>query len=407
MRQAQPFAVLFCDLDHFKEVNDSLGHQVGDELLRTLAERMCAALRAQDTVSRWGGDEFLLLLPGADGNAARHLAQKIQQRISEPLELPGMSAYRPQCSFGVAVFPDDGATADMLIRSADTAMYAAKAAGRARVSVYSQDMGKAMSRSFDLSNALKHAVQASEFVLHIQPKFLLETGEMCGGEALIRWERPGVGLVNPGDFLPVAERTGLLLSIDRWVITKSVQLLAEWAAEGRWPEDWSLAVNQTSADIQQPGYADDIEALFQAVKVRPAHFEIEINEGSLVQPSLQVMETLNALRRLGLTLSIDDFGTGYSSLAYLKELPIDVIKIDQTFVRNMLTSKTDRTLVEAMVTLGHKMGYKAVAEGIETDAQLDMLKRLGCKYGQGYLIGRPMPVQQFERLLRLPGLSQV
>ncbi len=401
-RQVQPFAVLFCDLDHFKEVNDSLGHHVGDQLLSTLAERMAGTVRSQDTVARLGGDEFVLLLPGADRQAAAQLAKKLQDRIAEPIELPGIPAYRAETSFGVAVFPDDGCSADLLIRNADTAMYAAKTSGRGRVETYSETMGQATARSFDMTNALKRAIGNRELSLFIQPKFRLSDRVMQGGEALIRWQRPGVGTLSPAEFLPVAERAGLMVAIDRWVLGDSVRLLHNWRAKGLWPTGWRLAVNQTSTDMAQPGYAEHLLDLCQAVGVPPACLEIEINEGILVQPSPTMLSTLRALCDMGVTLSIDDFGTGYSSLAYLKQLPIHAIKIDQAFVRDMLVDDNDRTLVEAVVTLGQKMGHELVAEGIETEGQFQLLHNLGCQYGQGYLMCRPMPEDAFQRLLDGP-----
>jgi diguanylate cyclase (GGDEF)-like protein/PAS domain S-box-containing protein len=395
-RQGEPFSLLFSDIDHFKSVNDSMGHGVGDALLLGVAQRLRANVREQDTVARLGGDEFVVLLPQTNRDAALTLANKLLHAVQLPLHLGTVEGYQPHLSTGLAVFPDDGDTVELLLRNADTAMYAAKTSGRGRVLAYQPRMSEENNRLFDTHNGLSNALLQGELRLFLQPKFRLHDMALTGAEALVRWERPGVGLTLPADFIDVAEKTGLLVAIDQWMLHQVAQVLARWTQDGRWPAGCHIAINQAASDLEKPQWLPYVSAQLQALGIAPALLQIELTESDLLQPSPDMLARLNGLRALGMGLAIDDFGTGYSSLSYLKSLPISVIKIDQSFVRDMLTDANDRTLVEAMVSLAHKLGHSVVAEGVETRQQADMLATLGCEAAQGYLVSPPVSVAEFE-----------
>lgn len=403
-RQEEPFCVLFSDLDHFKDVNDSMGHNVGDELLVAIAQRLKTHVREQDTVARLGGDEFVVLLPQTDRGAGLALAEKLLEVSQQPLHIGNVPTYRPQMSVGVAMFPDDGDSVALLLRNADTAMYAAKTSGRARAMAYQPRMSDENTRLFDTHNGLTNALRNGELRLFLQPKFRLKDMALTGAEALVRWQRPGMGLTLPGDFIDVAEKTGLLAGIDQWMLHQVAQALARWTQQGLWPATCHIAVNQSASDLENPDWLPFVTGQLEALGVAPALLQIELTESDLLQPSADMLHRLNGLRALGMGLAIDDFGTGYSSLSYLKSLPISVIKIDHSFVRDLLTDGNDRTLVEAMVSLAHKLGHTVVAEGVETQRQVDLLKELRCEAAQGYLVSRPVSVAEFEARF-LPQMS--
>ncbi|MBY0463691.1 MAG: EAL domain-containing protein, partial [Burkholderiales bacterium] len=403
-RHNEPFCVLFSDLDHFKDVNDAMGHHVGDELLVRIAQRLRANVREQDTVARLGGDEFVVLLPQTDRDAALALGNKLLAVLEQPMDVGNVTAYHPHVSTGVALFPDDGDTVVLLLRNADTAMYAAKTSGRGRVLPYQSRMSDENNRVFDTHNGLSNALLNGEFRLFLQPKFRLSDMTLTGAEAMVRWERPGVGLTLPGDFIDVANKTGLLLAIDQWMLQQVMHALSRWTQRGLWPAGCHIAVNHVAADLADAHWLPHAAELLQAMGLAPSLLQIELTESDLLEPSADMLKKLQAMRDLGMGLAIDDFGTGYSSLSYLKSLPISVIKIDQSFVRDMLTDANDRTLVEAMVSLAHKLGHTVVAEGVETRAQADALAALGCEYGQGYLVSPPVALAEFEARF-LPQLS--
>ena len=399
-RQNQVFAVLFADLDHFKEVNDSLGHLVGDDLLCTIGQRLRQSVRAQDTVARMGGDEFVVLLPMTVRDDALRLAHKLQEVLRMPVNLTGMHNYRPRVSVGVAVYPDDGHSSDDLLRNADTAMYVAKTSGRDRAEVYSRAMSEEGARVFAIQTDLANALQHQELRLYLQPKFRLPDMAVVGAEALVRWERTNHGLISPAEFIPIADKVGLLPMIDRWMLTQVVTQIGRWRSRRCWPAHWTVAVNQTASDLQQSHWLSDLQQALIDTDVPASHVQIELTESALLQPTPNMLDKLQALRNLGVGLAIDDFGTGYSSLSYLKSLPVTVIKIDQSFVRDLTPGDrqgdNDRVLIEAMVALAHKLGHTVVAEGVENDAQRSLLNHLGCDLGQGYLLSPPIPVTEFE-----------
>jgi diguanylate cyclase (GGDEF)-like protein/PAS domain S-box-containing protein len=400
-RQNSSFAVLFIDLDHFKQVNDALGHHAGDQLLQAIAQRLQQAVRAQDTVARLGGDEFVLLLPSTGRADALALAAKIHDHLTEPLDLSGRDRFVPEASIGLAMYPEDGETADQLVSNADTAMYAAKMAGRCRTVSYTATMSQDNARAFAVQLELQTALKERQLRLHIQPKFELDSLKVVGAEALVRWAKPGHGLVLPDDFLAVAERSGLMRELDAWVLEQAVELVGMWTSSGLWPVGWSLSVNQSATAVSHRSYATLLGQALGTHQVPPAALEIEIREGALVKPEPELLLQLTDLQALGVSLCIDDFGTGYSSLSYLQSLPVSTIKIDRTFVQDMLVEESNRVLIDAMIELGHKLGHTMVAEGVETPEQQKALLKLGCENAQGHLLGPAVDPQEFEdRYLR-------
>jgi diguanylate cyclase (GGDEF)-like protein len=394
-RQQKQFSLLFVDLDRFKEVNDTLGHQVGDELLREIGQRLQLGVRAEDTVARIGGDEFVVLLPNADQKGAQHLAGLLLLRLNEPVMLHPNTPYRPMASVGLATYPRDGQTADELLRSADLAMYDAKLGGRNRTATYDLTMSQVNAQSFEIQTDLAQAVALNQLRVFFQPKCLLADGTLTGAEVLVRWERPGHGLVRPGEFISIAEKTGLLIEIDRWVMRSSLQQLGQWIKSGQWQAGWRLAVNQNVVDLQQATMVEDLRRLLQVHQVAADALELEITEDALMEPTPVQLSHLQELRQMGITLAIDDFGTGYSSLAYLRQLPVSVIKIDQQFVASMLTQNSDAVLVRTIIEMAHNLGHTVVAEGIESIDQQAELMRMGAEYGQGYLFGYPVNADEF------------
>jgi diguanylate cyclase (GGDEF)-like protein/PAS domain S-box-containing protein len=394
-RQQRSFSLLFIDLDRFKEVNDTLGHLVGDGLLREIGRRLQLGVRAEDTVARIGGDEFVVLLPNADQKGAHNLAGLLLQRLNEPFMLQQATPYRPMASVGLATYPHDGQTPDELLRSADLAMYDAKLGGRNRTATYVVAMSQANDQSFEIQTDLAQAVALNQLRVYFQPKCRMADGALMGAEVLVRWERPGHGLVRPGEFIGIAERAGLLVELDRWVMRASLQQLGPWIKSGQWQTGWRLAVNQNVVDLQQPTMVEDLRRLLQLHQVAAGALELEITEDALMEPTPVQLSHLQELRQMGITLAIDDFGTRYSSLAYLRQLPVSVIKIDQQFVASMLTQNSDTVLVRTIIEMAHNLGHTVVAEGIESVEQQAELMRMGAEYGQGYLFGYPVNADEF------------
>lgn len=395
-RQKSVFSLLFIDLDYFKEVNDTLGHQVGDMLLRTVAERLQGGVRNEDTVARLGGDEFVVLLPGTDGEGARSLAHSLLNRLREPVMLAGAGSYRPMASMGSAVYPQDGGNPDALLRSADMAMYRAKLSGRNRMLSYTADMGASTDLAFTIQTELARGLVEQQFRVYFQPKCCMLTGQLVGAEALVRWERPGHGLTLPGLFLGLAEKSGLLPELDHWVMQDALRQLGEWRQAGLWATPMRLAINQNVADLQKPDLLAQISGLLQKNALQADMLELEITEDALLEHTPEQLARLQALRNMGVTVAIDDFGTGYSSLSYLRLLPVSVIKIDRSFVASMQTDDNDAVLVRTIIDMAHDLRLSLVAEGIETSLQRERLASLGAEVGQGYLFGYPVSAEEFE-----------
>ena len=397
LRHSNSFGLLFVDLDRFKEVNDSLGHQAGDKLLREVATRLQSAVRLEDTVARIGGDEFVVLLPNIEGVGARAVADKLLACLREPVWLDAAIHYTPMASVGVAIYPQDGDTPDLLLRSADMAMYSAKTDGRNRVAEYVGTMGHASEKAFAIQTDLAEAIAQQQLKVFFQPMCRLGDGVLMGADALVRWERPGVGLVLPGEFLEVAEKFGLLLQLDRWVLNEAVRQLGQWRTAGLWQAPWRLAVNRHAVDLQQVDMIDELKRMLQTHGVSAESLEFEVTEDALLKHTQEQIARLAQLRVLGASVSIDDFGTGYSSLAYLRRLPVSVIKIDKSFISDMLTDENDAVLVRAIVDLAHNLGHTLVAEGIETPDQFAHLARLGVELGQGYFFDCALSAEAFEQ----------
>lgn len=396
-RHGRLVAVLFIDLDHFQTINESLGYAVGDQLLTEVAHRLRHRVRAEDTLGRLGGDEFLLILesiPRVD--TAVEAAQAILNELALPFGVPGQAEIYVTASIGISLFPDNSPTADALLREADTALHQAKALGRQRFCFYSSSMNADALARLALDAALRRALERQEMVLHYQPKVALREGRICGAEALIRWQRDG-RLESPAVFIPLAEASGLIESIGAWVIDEACRQLRVWLDAG-W-QDGKVAVNVSARQFRSSSLVSVVTQALSLHGVPPPCLELELTESMLMDDPVRTIETLEALKRLGVQLSLDDFGTGYSSFAYLSRFPLDALKIDQSFVRNLPTQREAGVIAMSIIDLAHRLGLRVIAEGIETAEQLTYLRDQGCDEMQGYLFSRPRPVHEFEALL--------
>jgi diguanylate cyclase (GGDEF)-like protein/PAS domain S-box-containing protein len=394
-RHHKTFALLFVDVDRFKEVNDTLGHQVGDDLLKQIAQRLQQGVRTEDSVARIGGDEFVVLLPDTEEAGAQTVATNLLVRLREPVLLESSHSYRPMGSMGLAMYPQDGDSPDQLLRCADLAMYQAKQDGRNRVTSYTSAMSQTSDHAFAMQIELTQAIEQQQLCVYFQPKCRLDTGELMGAEVLVRWQRPGHGLVFPGEFIGLAEKYGLLVELDQWVMQEAVRQLGVWKAAGLWRTSWRLAVNQSVADLQRADLLTYLPQLLQAHQVGVGAIELEMTEDALLQQTTEQLARLTELRRMGFSLAIDDFGTGYSSLAYLRQLPVSVIKIDQSFIKSMVSNDNDTVLVRTIVDMARDLGLALVAEGVENEDQRVQLAKLGVELGQGYLFGRAVNSDEF------------
>jgi len=395
-------AVLFLDLDRFKNVNDSLGHAVGNLLLQAVARRLRSATRAEDTVARLGGDEFVVFLPQLnDPDEATAVAAKILERFSEPFTLNGHRLFASP-SIGIAVFPGDGEDAASLLENADVAMYRAKQRGRKTFCVYDRTMNDHAHERLKLENQLHTAVERGEMRLHYQPKIYLPTGRVMGMEALLRWQHPELGLLQPSSFISLAEESGLIVPVGEWALGEACRQNQAWIDAGF--EPLVVAVNLSLRQFQQQQIGDTVARILRSTRMDPALLELEVTESLVMQDPEDVCRTILELKALGVQCSIDDFGTGYSGLSHLTGLPIDKLKIDRSFVA---TIGDDRTapIVVAVVALAHGLGLQVVAEGVETTQQLERLHELGCDEMQGYLFSPPLPPDRFEQLLMLESIS--
>jgi diguanylate cyclase (GGDEF)-like protein/PAS domain S-box-containing protein len=396
-RTQRPAALMFLDLDHFKAVNDSLGHRVGDAVLVELAQRLTRAVRAQDTVSRLGGDEFVLLLPDTDAAGAAALASKVLAVAQEPFHIDGRELTITP-SVGIALAPRDGLDLEALSRAADAAMYRAKAEGRNAWRFYTDELQAQSDRALLLSNALRRAIERQQLSLVYQPQLELESGRIVGAEALLRWSHPELGNVPPVEFIPVAESSGLILPIGQWVLSEAARQLAAWDRDGLPP--LKVAVNVSSVQLRQPDLPALVKRTVEAAGIDMHRLELELTEGAAMQDPQGAIAVMNALYENGTELSIDDFGTGYSSLAYLKNFPVGKLKIDRSFVRDIESDAGDRAIVEAIIRMATSLGMLTVAEGVETEAQLAFLRERGCCGMQGWLLSKPLTAADFARFVR-------
>ena len=390
-------AVMFLDLDQFKLVNDSLGHTVGDVLLQEVATRLVLAIRADDTVARMGGDEFTVLLTDVkDPGASAVVAQKLLDAISQPMVIEGHELYITT-SIGIARSPEDGSDAEMLLKRADGAMYRAKEAGRNNFQFAATASQETVSERLAIERSLHHAFEREEFVVHYQPMTNLLTGRVVGAEALIRWNHPERGLMSPDDFIPIAEESGLILPIGEWVLRTAVKQMKSWH-----PEHGPLrvAVNLSARQFQQRDLTAMIERILTENDYPPELLDIEITESTAMQNADVSLAVMKRLRHMGVRISIDDFGTGYSSLSYLKRFPIDTVKIDQNFVRDLSDASNDGAIITAVISMARALNLRVVAEGVETEAQLAFLRRENCEVVQGFLHSRPVSAAEFETSLR-------
>ena len=404
-RGRQKLAVLFMDLDGFKTINDTLGHAVGDGLLRGIARRLGSCLRETDTAARLGGDEFAVLLTNLSNELdAATVARKLVHVLSQPIQFRRQST-SIRASVGIATFPRDASDPEELLKKSDTAMYHAKEQGGNRFEFYTQDMNAVIQRRVALEDRLRNALEEKQFLVHYQPQFDLTRGRIIGAEALLRWQHPELGLVSPSHFLPIAEETGLIVSIGDWILRGACEQNARWNRSGH--RGLRVSVNVSSQQFLEVGFADVVRRALEESGLAPVSLELEITESSLLRDVEITVNTLRNLKDLGVRLAIDDFGTGYSALAYLKRLPIDVLKIDQSFVRALTTDPADATITEAIVQLATGLNLATIAEGVETLEQLLLLGSYGCSRMQGFLFGKPVPAEVFERWLHDPPFQWV
>jgi len=397
-RMGLPLALLFLDLDHFKDVNDTLGHGKGDLLLKEMAQRLLACVRNTDTVARLGGDEFTIILAELhEQDSIERLAQDILCQLTKPFELAGDCVY-VSVSIGITLFPEDADAIDVLIKNADQAMYAAKNQGRNRRHYFTASMQEAALTKMRLINDLRNALTECQFRLAYQPIVELTTGAIRKAEALIRWLHPTRGLISPAEFIPVAEATGMIIDIGEWVFREAAQQAAQWRSAHH--DDFQISINKSPVQFQKEGNGHLVWFDYLRELGLPGQsIVVEITEGLLMDAGVLIADQLLSFRDAGIQVSLDDFGTGYSSLSYLKKFDIDYLKIDQSFTRNLSPNATDLTLCEAIIVMAHKLGIKVIAEGIETQEQCDLLIAAGCDYGQGYLFSKPVSADEFKKLL--------
>jgi diguanylate cyclase (GGDEF)-like protein len=400
-RTGRPLALLFLDLDGFKYINDSLGHEIGDRLLRSVAARLqSSVVRSGDTVARLGGDEFVVMLVDLQrAEDAAAVAQQVVQTLSRPLRADGRTLH-VTASVGVATFPADGDSAELLLKHADAAMYRAKAHGRNGVQCYTRDMGLQAHQRVELQSALRLAVEQGQFELHYQPQCEPHSGRIVAVEALIRWPHPVLGLVSPDRFIPLAEETGLIAPIGRWVLRTACRQLQAWHAAGH--TRLVMAVNLSARQFLTQDIPELVREALEEHALPARALELELTETALMHNADAVRATLQALKDLGVVLSLDDFGTGYSSLNHLRRFPIDAIKIDKSFTAEMATSDDTTAIVRAIVAMARSLGVQTVAEGVENEAQMRFLAALQCDRVQGYHLGRPQPAAELTPHLGPP-----
>ncbi|MDA8412796.1 MAG: EAL domain-containing protein [Desulfobacteraceae bacterium] len=398
VRYGGNLALLYLDLDGFKDINDTLGHAQGDLFLTMVSQRFLGCLRRSDTLARLGGDEFIVLISytGEERNAA-HLAQHLLEEIAPSFEISGREVYTT-ASIGISIYPDDGRDADTLLRCADMAMYAAKGAGRNGYYFYSQEMNRKAHERMELETSLRHALEREEFFLEFQPIINASRNCLVGAEALVRWQDPDLGTVMPDTFIHVAENSGLVIPLGEWVLRKACEKITQWREAGLPPV--TISINVSGRQFEQRSFTDAVHDILEETGADARYIQLELTETSLMRNADTTVCALHKLKELDLRIVVDDFGTGYSSLGYLKNFPIDRIKIDRSFVMDIDQSQDDRSIVEAIIAMANKLNLQVVAEGVETTVQRDFLLNLGCQEMQGFLFHRPLSEDKFIALLR-------
>jgi diguanylate cyclase (GGDEF)-like protein len=396
-RSGENLALMFLDLDHFKNVNDTLGHSVGDRLLVDVAQRLGSTLRAGDTLSRMGGDEFILLLPTVTEESTSQIAMKLLKVMSEPFRIGGYELVNT-LSIGIAVYPYDGLDFETLSKNADTAMYRVKQASHNNFAFFTQEMQRHSARNLQLSNAMHFALVRGEFSLHYQPQLSLQDNRVVGAEALLRWRHPELGNLSPAEFIPIAEDSGQILAIGEWVLRTAVTQLKRWMDAGMKP--MVMAVNLSAVQFRHPNLLNLVTKILEEACLSPEYLELELTEATAMDDPLAAVNVMNQLYARGIRMSIDDFGTGYSSLSYLKKFKVNRLKIDQSFVRDIGEDLDDKAIVTAIINLARSMGMQTIAEGVETASQLAFLRLQGCTEIQGYHFSKPLPSDQFEAFVR-------
>ncbi|MBC9249805.1 diguanylate phosphodiesterase [Pseudomonas alcaligenes] len=396
-QRQQALAVMFLDIDHFKRINDSLGHDAGDELLKSMAERIRSALRDKDVIARFGGDEFCILISLNRLEEARNLAQRIMQRMKKPLTLAGRQMVMTT-SIGISVYPRDGESCDELLKHADLALYQSKGSGRNSVHFFSEHLKNKATMELELEGELRQALKKDRgLLLYYQPIIDMASGQVAKLEALIRWQHPSLGLLAPDRFIGIAEANGFITELDTWVMRRACQDLRQLDLQ-QLPE-LRVTVNCSALNLSHDDLPREIARALQSAGLRPQRLELEVTENALMSNVTQALGLLQRIREQGVSISIDDFGTGYSSLAYLRRLPLDTLKIDRSFMQELSQSNADQQIVQAIVGMAHTLHLKVVAEGVENQAQLDFLRGLECDFIQGFLFSKPLPLEELGRFL--------
>jgi diguanylate cyclase (GGDEF)-like protein len=397
-RNNQKVAVIFLDLDDFKKVNDTIGHDAGDRLLVQAAQRLKDAVREGDTIGRLGGDEFIMLLGGLyDAMDARAAAENLLDKFRNPFKLDGRELILG-ASIGISIYPDDGSTTIELLRCADTAMYCSKNQGRNTYNYFTESMNKDVSRRLMLEEKLYGALERGEFSLRYQPMIDIKERKIIGSEALLVWNNPDIGNISPNEFIPITEQSGLIVPIGKFVLTEALRVTAYW--QRICMPEFMISVNFSPRQFRDPNLVEDVNLIVQDSGVISGSLELEITEGVLISGISNNDATLNAFNDMGIKMAMDDFGTGYSSLNYLRRYPFNSIKIDREFVSDMTYDMGDRELVNAAIVMAHSLDLKVVAEGVETEQQLADLEEMGCDYAQGYLLGRPVSAEELTAILK-------
>ncbi len=400
-RKRRMAAVMFLDLDRFKVVNDTVGHALGDDLLQGVAERLTGLVREGDTVARVGGDEFTLLLAEVErAEDVVEVAERVLDTLRQPWVLNGHE-FRITASIGIAMFPNDGEDADSRLRNADTAMYRAKDQGRDNYELYTPKMNARIAERLALENSLRHGLERGEFLVYYQPQVDIASGRIVGMEALVRWQHPERGLVFPAEFIPMAEETGLIVPLGAWVMRTACAQNKAWQAAGIPP--MRVAVNLSARQFQQRNLTEMVDEVLKETGLEARWLQLEITEGVAMQDVESNIAVLRELRQMGVQIAIDDFGTGHSSLSYLSRLPIDVVKIDQSFIQDLTTDPNGAAIARSIIVMAHNLKLRVIAEGVETEEQLEFLKKRRCDEMQGYLFSKPAPAEAFEEMLRRGG----